>query len=97
MNRKLLFMMFGFFLFLTLLYVPAKAEDIMSWSPRTFAGGGYASYGDLLRTAVAIKYGSEVLLNEWPYLSTIGRIMPVQVQVPVQKIEEVQQYDYSQD
>ena len=67
MNRKLLFMMFGIFMFLILLYVPAKAEDIMSWSPRMFAGGAFATQEDLLNTAIVIKHGSKSLAPYYSY------------------------------
>ena len=60
-------MMFGVFLFLILLCVPAKAEDIMSWSPRMFAGGAFASQEDLLNTAIVIKNDSGSLYNYSDY------------------------------
>ncbi|MCK4277572.1 MAG: hypothetical protein KAW82_00075 [Desulfurellaceae bacterium] len=69
MNKGLLFMMFGVFLFLTLLCVPAKAEDIMSWSPRLFAGGAFAPQEDLLNTAIVIKNDSGSLYNYSDYYS----------------------------
>jgi len=67
MNRKLLFMVLGIFMFLTLLYVPAKAGDIMSWSPRMFAGGAFATQEDLLETAIIIKSGCESRVPHYQY------------------------------
>ena len=67
MNKGLLFMMFGVFLFLTLLCVPAKAEDVMSWAPRLFAGGAFAPHETLLDTAIVIKSGSGSLYNYSDY------------------------------
>jgi len=67
MNKGLLFMLLGVFLFLILLYVPVKAEDIMSWSPRMFAGGAYAEHDQLLKTAIIIKHGSESQVPHYQY------------------------------
>lgn len=69
MNKGSFFMMFGVFLFLILLCVPAKAEDIMSWSPRMFAGGAFATQEDLLNTAIVIKNDSGSLYNYSDYYS----------------------------
>ena len=60
-------MVLGLFLFLVLLYVPAKAEDIMSWSPRTFAAGAYAEHEQLLQTAIIIKHGSGSKVPHYQY------------------------------
>ena len=69
MNKKIFFVMVGIFLFFTLLYIPtkAKAGDLMRWEPHTFAGGGYASHGDLLNTAIAIKHGAQAFTPYYYY------------------------------
>ena len=61
MNRKV-FCPLAALLFITLLCVPAGAGDVMSWSPRTPAGGAPAPAEYGRGTAVAVEYGSEALI-----------------------------------
>ncbi len=68
MSKRAIFVLLGVFLFFMLLHIPANAGDIMSWEPRTFAGGGYAAYQDnLLNTAVAIEHGSKAVSGYYSY------------------------------
>ena len=61
MNKKL-FCPLAALLFIFLLSVPAGAGDVMSWSPRTPAGGAPAAAEHFQDTALAVEYGAEAFL-----------------------------------
>ena len=68
MSKRAVFLLVGGFLFFMALHIPANAGDIMSWAPRTFAGGALpGSDGPLLNYAVAIEHGSEAVSGYYSY------------------------------
>ena len=68
MKKLVLCSLIGIFLLGTLLYsFPAGAQDIMNYSPRTPAGGGYVPGGHQLNIAIAVEHGSEALITRAYY------------------------------
>jgi hypothetical protein len=72
MNKKV-FSLLGTLLFLALLCKPVGATDVMSWSPRTPAGGGYISDPNFyFKMGTVVEYGSQSLLfNEYTVTTVV--------------------------
>lgn len=72
MNKKV-FSLLGTLLFLALLCKPVGAIDVMSWSPRTPAGGGYISDPNFyFKMGTVVEYGSQSLFfNEYTVTAVV--------------------------
>lgn len=78
MKKVTMCSLIGIFLLSTLLFsFPVRAEDIMRYSPRTPAGGGFADTAHRMNVAIVVEHGSEALVprqyyyNTYTYLSDI--------------------------
>jgi hypothetical protein len=73
-NRRVVLSLAGIFIFLLVFNMSAGAEDLMSWHPRTPAGGGYIADPDYYFTmAKVVKYGSQSLIfNEYQVVTDIS-------------------------
>ena len=78
MNKKV-FSLLGTLLFLALLCKPVGATDVMSWSPRTPAGGGYISDPNFyFKMGTVVEYGSQSLLfNELTVTTVVEEEIPI--------------------